>query len=74
MKQKRASTTAEYMALFRALESYRSKKERLFNDRLAIGFLKPSLRMAMHLSRIPFIGGFVPWSSNIQRTDRRQSY
>ncbi|MFZ0943915.1 MAG: SAM-dependent methyltransferase [Syntrophobacteraceae bacterium] len=60
MKQKRASSTAEYMALFRSLESFRPSKDRLFEDRLAIGFLKPALQMAARLSRIPIIGRFVP--------------
>jgi len=60
MKQEQASSTAQYMALFRALESFSPKKEPLFEDRMAIGFLKPSLKAAAYLARIPIIGGFVP--------------
>jgi methyltransferase (TIGR00027 family) len=42
------SKTAEYMALFRALESKRSSRTRLFADPLAVDFLRPSLkRMAL---------------------------
>jgi methyltransferase (TIGR00027 family) len=40
------SRTAEYMALFRALESARPAGERLFEDRAAARFLNPRLRAA----------------------------
>jgi len=60
MKQEQASSTAQYMALFRALESFGPRKERLFEDRMAIGFLKPSLKVVAYLARIRIIGGFVP--------------
>jgi O-methyltransferase involved in polyketide biosynthesis len=40
-----ASRTAEYMALFRALETARRPaRARLFEDRFAAGFLRPTLR------------------------------
>src|SRR5271169_5826743 len=61
MKPNQASRTAEYMALFRALESFRPSDTRLFEDRAAIEFLRPSLRLVVHLSRTPLIGGWVPW-------------
>ncbi len=57
----RASRTAEFMALFRALESYRRPRgERLFEDPLAIAFLRPPLRLAVLLARVPLVGRVVP--------------
>jgi methyltransferase (TIGR00027 family) len=61
MKQDQPSTTAEFMALFRSLESARPPEKRLFNDPLAMGFLRPSLRLVVRMSRIPILGAFVPW-------------
>lgn len=60
MKQNTASRTAEYMALFRAIESYRPAKHRLFNDPYAFNFLHPSLKAVAFLSRIPVVGGLIP--------------
>jgi methyltransferase (TIGR00027 family) len=57
-----ASKTAEYMALFRALESFRRPaKARLFEDPFAYGFLRPSLRTVVRLSRLPFGSSPVAW-------------
>lgn len=50
------SRTAEYMALFRALETAQPGDKRLFVDPFAAGFLGPSLRLAFYLARIPGIG------------------
>ena len=71
------SRTARYMALFRALESARSK-ERLFEDRFAIYFLPFPMRAAARLARLPMIGELVErgidarwpgtWSSAVART------
>lgn len=61
MKQNQASRTAEYMALFRALESFRPPGRRLFEDRFAREFLRPSLRTVAHLSRAPLFGVLIPW-------------
>jgi methyltransferase (TIGR00027 family) len=47
------SRTAEFMALFRALESARPAFHRLFKDRFAKGFLTPPVRMVAGLSRLP---------------------
>jgi len=53
----RASRTAEFMALFRALESVRHPvSARLFDDRFARGFLRPSLRAVVDVSRVPVVG------------------
>jgi len=61
MRGNEASRTAEYMALFRALESARPAGDRLFTDRFARGFLRPSLRVVVALSRVPIAGAAVPW-------------
>ena len=59
MKQNQASRTAEYMALFRALESLRPANVRLFEDRFAQEFLRPSLRTVVRLSHAPLFGALV---------------
>src|SRR5438034_9917761 len=59
MLKHRASRTAEFMALFRALESCRPPGVRLFEDRFAIGFLRPAFRFVVDLSRLPLVGGAV---------------
>lgn len=46
------SRTAEVMALFRALESRRPARERLFADPLAAAFLRPWARALMLLARL----------------------
>ena len=58
MKPGEASKTAEYNALFRAIES--SRRPRLFNDPLAYGFLG-RLEYAYVLSCLPLLGRLVPW-------------
>lgn len=47
------------MAFFRALESGRPDGRRLFVDRLAERFLRPSLKMAVRASRWPMVAGIV---------------
>jgi methyltransferase (TIGR00027 family) len=56
----RPSRTAEYVALFRALESQR-RGARLFDDPLARGFLPKHLRAALLAERLPLAGSVVPW-------------
>ena len=53
MKSGAPSRTAEYMALFRALESARPDDERLFEDRAAASFLRPRLRAVAFAARFP---------------------
>ena len=61
MKVKEASRTAEFNALFRALESSRRpRRKRLFEDPLAPAFLGRKGRKFLRLSRIPLIGRIVP--------------
>jgi len=57
----KASRTAEFMALFRALESSRRPSMRLFNDPFAYLFLRPSLKCVVQLARVPLLGAGVPW-------------
>jgi methyltransferase (TIGR00027 family) len=79
MKEHSASRTAEYMALFRALESSRRPpRARLFEDPFAYRFLRPSLRTVVRLSRLPVgsaaVARFIDWrwpgarASGIART------
>ncbi|MFY0256241.1 class I SAM-dependent methyltransferase [Chitinophaga sp. 30R24] len=53
MKEGVTSRTAQYMALFRALETTRPKKQRLFTDKFAACFLDNSLRLGVWLCWIP---------------------
>src|SRR5882724_1640816 len=60
MQAREASRTAQYMALFRALESARPAARRLFEDRFARGFLPLGLRLVVALSRVPVVGDLAP--------------
>ncbi|MGP8153119.1 MAG: class I SAM-dependent methyltransferase [Smithella sp.] len=60
MKNGEVSRTAEFNALFRAIESSRKPGRRLFDDHLAAGFLG-RLKYAYLLSRVPLIGRFIPF-------------
>jgi methyltransferase (TIGR00027 family) len=73
MTSDRASRTAEYMAFFRALESVRPSGQRLFNDPFAIHFLRPALRLAVRLSRVPRCGSFVAWYADRRLPGARTS-
>jgi len=59
MKIDQASRTAQYMALFRALETNRNPKDRLFTDPYAINFLDKELRLATKASKIPVFRKFI---------------
>lgn len=61
MEPNAASRTAEYMALYRALESARPPSRRLFTDPFAIHFLRPWLRRAAVLSKVPYLADAVAW-------------
>jgi len=56
MRKGRASRTAEYMALFRALESSLPETRRLFADPFARTFLTWPLGLVARLARIPALG------------------
>ncbi|MBI2435394.1 MAG: SAM-dependent methyltransferase [Candidatus Hydrogenedentes bacterium] len=53
MKEGQPSRTAEYMALFRALESARPDGQRLFSDPFAQEFLSSALTGAVRAARLP---------------------
>jgi len=57
--ERRASHTAEFMAVFRALESCRPVGERLFLDPYAKDFVRPSLRVAVWLARNSLMGSLI---------------
>jgi methyltransferase (TIGR00027 family) len=61
MRQGRASRTAEYNALFRALESSQPEGRRLLHDPLAGAFLAWPLSLAARLGALPGLRGLVPW-------------
>jgi methyltransferase (TIGR00027 family) len=56
MKSDRFVFGAMALAFVRALESYRSEKDRLFEDQFARGFLKFSWRALLALMRLPGVG------------------
>jgi methyltransferase (TIGR00027 family) len=60
MQKGHASRTAEYMALFRALESSLPGARRLFDDPLARAFLGPPLARLARLAAVPGLRGLVP--------------
>jgi methyltransferase (TIGR00027 family) len=60
-----SSRTAEHMAFFRALESQRPPRKRLFNDPYAAGFLSPGFRRALRLASVPLLSRAVPWLADV---------
>jgi methyltransferase (TIGR00027 family) len=64
MKAGKTSRTAQYMALFRALETKRDAKDRLFSDPYAIHFLEAKLRFAAYMSKYPIVRNYI--SARIQ--------
>jgi len=73
MESEGASRTAEYMALYRAMESARPRGSRLFTDPFAIHFLRPSLRRAAVLCRVPFLAVAVAWYADRRAPGARTS-
>jgi methyltransferase (TIGR00027 family) len=61
MRETKASRTAEYMALFRALESSRPRGLRLFEDPLARKFLGWRLALLARLAVVAGLRELVPW-------------
>ena len=59
VQPERSSRTAEFMALFRALESERPAEDALFHDPFAAGFISPSLRRLVRWSATPIVGGLL---------------
>jgi len=59
MKAGKTSRTAQYMAFFRALETKHFNNGNLFSDPYAIHFLDSGLRLAVHLSKVPFFKSYL---------------
>lgn len=59
MKEGQASRTAEYVALFRAIESSLPAKRRLFEDPFARQFLGPRFGLLASLCRVPGVAELV---------------
>ncbi|WP_269235423.1 class I SAM-dependent methyltransferase [Flavobacterium flavigenum] len=59
MKTHKTSRTAQYMALFRALETKRSSNDKLFSDEYAIHFLEAKLRFASRMSKYAIIRKYI---------------
>src|SRR5262249_40206956 len=59
MKQNHSSRTAEYMALFRALETVQPEKKALFADPYAELFLSRNLLLAAQVARIQPVGNLI---------------
>jgi methyltransferase (TIGR00027 family) len=59
MKEGRASRTAEYMALFRALEMNLGAERRICEDRFAAAFLSAPLRLVVTLSKSRPVGALI---------------
>jgi len=60
MKANTASRTAQYMALFRAIETGRPSHKRLFSDPFAAIFLDEKLNRVAKFSKFPLIGRLIP--------------
>src|ERR1700733_5088099 len=60
-----SSRTAEHMAFFRALETKRPPRRRLFDDPYAACFLSPGFRKALRIASIPVLGRAIPWLTDI---------
>jgi methyltransferase (TIGR00027 family) len=73
MEPNKASRTAEYMALYRAMESARPRSRRLFTDRFAIHFLRPPLQTAAVLCKVPFFAVAVAWYADRRAPGARTS-
>lgn len=59
MKADKASQTAQYMALFRALETTQPANKRLFTDPYAVSFLDGKLNWAARLSFLSVVRNYV---------------
>jgi methyltransferase (TIGR00027 family) len=59
MKTNTASRTAQYMALFRAIETGRHSHQQLFSDPYAIYFLDNGLKRVVKIATLPFLGGLI---------------
>ena len=61
MDKENSSRTAQYMALFRAVETAEPSGRRLFEDVLSVPLLSGKLKALAMLARMPLIGRAVTW-------------
>jgi methyltransferase (TIGR00027 family) len=59
MKTNTSSKTAQYMALFRAMETSLPRSRKLFNDPFAVTFLDTKLRCLTAVSRVPLLNRYI---------------
>jgi methyltransferase (TIGR00027 family) len=55
MREFQPSRTAEYMALFRAVETFENPARRLFQDPFAIALLSGNLKLFAEMARVPIL-------------------
>ena len=60
MRNEQPSRTAEYMALFRAVETAEQPGRRLFDDPYAISLLSGTLKALAKIAHLPVVGRLVP--------------
>lgn len=60
MRSHQPSRTAEYMALFRAVETAERPRRRLFEDSYTIVLLSGALKTLAQIAQVPFVGRLVP--------------
>jgi len=60
MKAQKPSKTAQYMALFRAVETVRPEGRALFRDPYARRFLSPTMRLAVIIASLPMGRELIP--------------
>ena len=68
-----ASRTAQYVALYRALETYENRRPPLFRDPYARGFLSRFQALAIGASRAPFLRGLLERYSDRRSPGSRTS-
>jgi len=59
MKVNKTSRTAQYMAFFRALETKRNNRDKLFSDPFAIHFLDDGLKLAVKASNLSLFSSYL---------------
>ena len=60
MKANTPSRTAQYMALFRAIETEQPANKRIFTDKYAINFLDKGLKITTKISGLPIMCSLIP--------------
>ena len=74
MRADRADSSAQAVALARAIESAEPASTRLFSDPLAAGFLDSGPRAIARLCRIPVLGDALLWLAEAASPGREDTY